>query len=331
MRFTYLFLINILIGSTCLAQGPTTLTRAINLTTVTSSGVLSDTTATLIIDGTNIGTRGISLTNLGAAMLSVADLNSYLVTSLTVKGSGLSISGTYGALTLTSTLTSGNGISVSSGTISLSNVISSTTGSLTTGTITSLFSTTGIISTGTINVATITTANIGTINATSASSFSAAYFSGAVRVDTSAINLANTTQILWKDGANANSGSPYAGITSLTTNVLRVTNGSTGTGAFQTGGFFPGFVAATANTSLTIANAVVTASAATVITTTLPDGTTGPAGRLIMITNLGGTNVTVTSFNSSQNIDGAASVTLSSGSGGHFIYNGTTWNRLKAQ
>lgn len=118
-------------------------------------------------------------------------------------------------------------------------------------------------------------------------------------------------------------------ISSTQASILQVTNTGGSRVGMSMGSVFAGMSALTTSASLTIANTAVTATG--VITTTLPDGAAGPAGRMVFITNIGAGNVTVASFTTGQTIDGAGTVTLSGGSGGAFIYNGSTWNRFRMQ
>ena len=112
------------------------------------------------VAGPGISVSGATITNTGLLTLAIGSGLSGTVSSgaVTLSNSGLlsiavdtsgrlSAATVSGAVTISSILNGGNGITISGTNISLSNVISSTTGSLVTGTITNLFSTTGSLTT----------------------------------------------------------------------------------------------------------------------------------------------------------------------------------------
>jgi hypothetical protein len=114
--------------------------RVLAWPSVTGTAALADTTSMVLIDGTTIGTRATTLTNLGVAVLSTQAL----VNSLTIKGTGLSISGTNGSLTLT-------GSAVTSATSGAASIFTLTFGG---GTLTGAQTTTGVLTLSNLTLST---------------------------------------------------------------------------------------------------------------------------------------------------------------------------------
>lgn len=337
MRFTYLFLINILFGSTCLAQGPTTLTRAINLTTVTSSGVLSDTTATLIIDGTNIGTRGISLTNLGTAMLSTQSL----VSSLTLSGgNSFRISPTtgVGAVTLITTTT---------GVLTFSNI---GVGSLTATDVAAIHLNTTVSGREGLRIVTQTgqTANLITVRSiTTGTDYIAVSAAGTLAMRSAVGHLQQ-----WGDPGNVRavmqttSGNPafmnFGGgygigfnpssnatgqdgstvcVSSLTANTLRVTNTSGAAGNVAVGAIATGYRATATSSAMTLTDGILNITASG-ITVTLADSTSLTGRQSIIINTSAGTS-TVAGLTATQTINGATTLSVPASSSLRVISTGT--------
>jgi len=376
------FILLVLTCSVAGAQAPTSLTRAINLLTVTSGQVLSDTTAKLIIDGTNIGTRGISLTNLGTAVLSTQSL----VNSLTIKGNlGGTLSNSNGIGTLTLTV---NGVpSILTGTSTITGAITYTLTGGNVFTLTSAGSTLTLAQT-TTGALTLSNLGVGSISATNAAAIVLnTTLSGreglrivsqtgqtanlltvqSITTGTSLLEIQsdgmlwirNNSSVLQQWGTpgvsrvsvmsapslatyfNFGGGvgigfNPTAGaqgqdgntacISSTTNSILQVTNTNGTRVGVSAGSVFTGFSSVSANTSMTIANTAINLNGA--VTVTLPDGTAGPAGRMVFMRNIGGATGTAAGLTSTQTIDGSATQGILSGSSAIYIYNGTSWNKF---
>ena len=201
------FLLAILSCGVANAQTPTTITRFINLPTTTSGPLLTDTTVKLAIDGTSLGTRGVTLTNLGSAMLSTQQL----VNSLTIKGSGGTISGTNGNLTLT--LSGGGVTSVTLGT-GLTGVSGTGAITLSNSGVTSITAGNGI--TVNVNTGAITISNLGVTSFTLGAGLSGVSGTGAITLSNSGVlTVTLGTGLAGVSGAGAITLS-NSGVTSFT-------------------------------------------------------------------------------------------------------------------